>query len=156
MAISLQTLRGQKKTSIHGRRLALDSDDNLVGVTGYREATFELTSASTAQTLSKFGLTVINVSSLATSATNRFTIPNPTPGLRVTYASGARGSTSGAGSTAIALQRASTAFYIQSSNGSTGIGVLLAAGNAITLEGVSTNLYMAVGGLGLPTVIATS
>ena len=156
MAINLQTLRGQKKTSIHGRRLALDANDALVGPIAYREPVFELTSASTAQTLAGYGLTIINVTSAVTTATNSFFLPNPTPGQRMTVRSGVRGTTSTDGSTAIMLGRASTAFYIESSVDTSCVAALLAKGNAITLEGNTTGYYSAVAGYGLPTFVATS
>ena len=156
MAISLNTLRSAKQTSIHGRRLALDQADFLVGPKGFREPVFELTSASTAQTLSGYGLTVINVTSAVTTATNSFFLPNPTPGQRYTVRSGVRGTTSTDGSTCIMLGRPSTAFYIESSVDTSCVAVLLARGNAIDLEGISTGYYNAVGGYGLPTLTATS
>lgn len=156
MAISLQTLRSAKITSVHGRRLALDNNDFVVGPKGFREPVFELTSASTAQTLSNHGLTVINVTSAVTTATNSFFLPNPVPGARITVRSGVRGTTSTDGSTAIMLGRASTAFYIESSVDTSCVAALLARGNAITLEGITTGYYNVVAGVGLPLTIATS
>jgi hypothetical protein len=156
MAITLNTLRGQKITSVHGRRLALDKDDFVVGPKGLREPVFELTSASTAQTLSNHGLTVINVTSAVTTATNAFFLPNPVPGARLTIRSGVRGTTSTDGSTAIAIQRATTAFYIESSVHTSCVAALLAKGNAITLEGITTGYYNAVAGYGLPGFTVTS
>lgn len=156
MAISLQTLRSAKITSVHGRRLALDNNDFVVGPKGFREPVFELTSASTAQTLSNHGLTVINVTSAVTTATNSFFLPNPVPGARITVRSGVRGTTSTDGSTAIMLGRASTAFYIESSVDTSCVAALLARGNAITLEGITTGYYNVVSGVGLPLTIATS
>jgi hypothetical protein len=156
MAISLTTLRSAKQTSIHGRRLALDQSDFLVGPKGVREPVFELTSGSTTQTLSNHGLTVINVTSAVTSATNSFFLPNPVPGARITVRSGVRGTTSTDGSTCIMLGRASTAFYIESSIDTSCVAALLARGNAITLEGITTGYYNAIAGYGLPTFTATS
>ena len=156
MAISLNTLRSAKQTSIHGRRLALDNNDYIVGPKGLREPVFELTSASTAQTLAGYGLTVINVTSAVTTATNSFFLPNPTPGLRFSVRSGVRGTTSTDGSTAIMLGRPSTAFYIESSVDTSCVAVLLAKGNAVDLEGISTGYYNVVGGVGLPLSVATS
>jgi hypothetical protein len=54
------------------------------------------------------------------------------------------------------LGRASTAFYIESSVDTSCVAVLLARGNAITLEGITTGYYNAVAGYGLPTFVATS
>lgn len=156
MSISLTTLRGERNTSIHGRRLALDRNDFITGPKGLREPVFELTSASTAQTLNNHGLTVINVTSAVTTATNAWFLPDPVPGGKVTIRSGIRGTTSTDGSTAIAIQRASTNFYIESSVHTSGVAVLLAKGNAVTLAGISTGYYNAVGGIGLPSFTVTS
>lgn len=156
MAISLQTLRGQKNTSIHGRRLALDREDNVVGPTGYREAVFELTSASTAQTLSKYGMTEINATSANTTATNAYFIPNPTPGLSVKFSNGVAGTTSTQGSTSLALQRATSAFYIDSSEGTTMVAALLPFGSAITLTGMTTDRYKVTGRSGSLGLTGTS
>lgn len=156
MSISLQTLRSAKITSVHGRRLALDNNDFVVGPKGFREPVFELTSASTAQTLSNHGLTVINVTSAVTSATNSFFLPNPVPGARITVRSGVRGTTSTDGSTCIMLGRASTAFYIESSINTSGVAALLAMGEAVTLAGITTGYYNAISRMGLATFTATS
>ena len=156
MAITLNTLRSAKQTSIHGRRLALDKDDYLVGPRGLREQVEELTSASTAQTLSAYGLTVINVTSAVTTGTNSFFLPNPVPGARKTIRAGVRGTTSTDGSTAIMIGRASTAYYIESSIDTSCVATLLARGNAITLEGIASGYYNVVSGYGLPLLTATS
>lgn len=152
MAISLNTLRSAKQTSIHGRRLALDNNDFIVGPKGLREQVLELTSASTAQTLVNYGLTMINVTSAVTTATNTFTIPVPTPGARVRYGQGVNGTTSTQGSTAIQLSRVSTAFYIESSEGTTGVAVLLPFGTVVDLVGITTDKYQVSGRSGSLTI----
>lgn len=156
MAISLNTLRSAKQTSIHGRRLALDQQDFLVGPKGLREAVVELTSASTAQTLGNYGFNQINVTSAVTTATNAFFIPNPTPGSRVSYSQGVSGTTSTQGSTSIALQRATTAFYIESSEGTTNIGVLLPFGTVVELLGMTTDRYKVANRVGVATTLAAA
>lgn len=156
MAISLNTLRNAKHTSVHGRRMALDVNDFIVGPKELRKAVFELTSATTAQTLSNYGFTAINVTSALTTATNAFFIPNPTPGVEVKYSAGVAGTTSTQGSTAIAIQRATTAFYIDSSEGTTMIGALLPFGTGITLVGMSTDRYKVFVRSGLMALTGTS
>ena len=157
MAISLNTLRNAKHTSIHGRRLALDSNDFIVGPKALRQPVFELTTATTAQTLSNHGFTAINATSAVTTASNAYFIPNPTPGLEVRYANGAAGTASTQGTTiGVALQRATTAFYIDSSEGTTMIGALLPFGTAITLVGMTTDRYKVFGRSGAATLTGTS
>lgn len=156
MAISLNTLRSAKQTSIHGRRLALDVNDFLVGPKGVREAVTELTSGTTDQTLPNYGLTQINATSANTTATNAYFIPNPTPGVSVRYAHGVDGTTSTQGSTSVALQRATTAFYIESSEGTTNIGVLLPFGTMVELTGMTTARYKVTARSGSLGITATS
>ena len=156
MAITLTTLRSQKQTSIHGRRAALDNNDYLVGPKALREQFLELTSASTAQVLAGFGNTLICVTSAVTTATNTWTIPNPTPGARVFYGAGVHGTTSTQGSTAIQLSRASTAFYIFSSEGTTGVAVCLPFGTFVELEGMTTDAYVVNGRTGSMSIVGAT
>jgi hypothetical protein len=160
MAISLQTLRGQRKTSIYGRRLGLAAgnvtgEEWLQGMTGVKQPVTELTSGSTSQTLVQ-GFTAINVTSAVTTGTNTFLLPLPVPGARVTYSQGVAGTTSTQGSTAIALIRPSTAFVIESSEGTTNTTVLLPFGTAVELMGMSTARYKVSGRSGLLTVNGTT
>lgn len=92
MAYTLTSLRNEKVTSIHGRRLAIDQDDFLIGPKGYREATPEdisglgsaavLGGSGTGTTISNYGLTRI-VSSAGSSANTGFayTLQAPKAGV---------------------------------------------------------------------------
>lgn len=152
MAISLNTLRSQKQTSIHGRRLALTYDDFLVGPKDMRNPVFELTSVATTQALSDHGLTMINVTSAVTTGTNAYTIPTPVPGQKVRYGQGVRGTTSTQGSTAILLSRVNTNFNIRASEGTTGVGILLPFGTMVELTGITTDAYQVTARSGLMAV----
>lgn len=144
MAQSLETLRNNRITSLYGRRLGLDSDETLVGVKGLKEVVQDLTSASTGTSVNNYGTVVARISGSMTTATANFLLSNPIPGVdvRLCYAQTSQAAT--AGSTGIAFSRPSTAFYIQSSDGSTGVAVLLTQGSACTLRGLSTDAYMFV------------
>jgi len=130
-------------TSIHGRRLGLDTVGNLTVLTGgFREAINAVTSASTQPTLVSGGKNLINVTSAATTASNLFIIPNPIPGVTMKMAQMVTGTTSTQGSTAIAFVRGSTAFLIHSSEGTTNVAILAAFNCSVTLEGVSSAIWL--------------
>lgn len=156
MAISLNTLRSQKQTSVHGRRLALDNNDFVVGPVGVRLPVFELTSASTAQTLAGYGNTLINVTSAVTTGTNTFVIPTPIPGARVGYSAGVRGTTSTQGSTAIELCRVNSNFTLKASEGTTMVAVLLPFGTGVDLLAITTDAYQVVTREGLMSLVGAT
>ena len=142
MAQSLTTLRNSRVTSVHGRSLGIDKDGYLVGPAAWKDAVQDLTSASTGTTVNNYGKVVARISGSMTTATANFLLSNPIPGVDVElmYAQTSQAAT--AGSTGIAFSRPTTAFYIQSSDGSTGVAVLLTYGSACTLRGISTDAYM--------------
>lgn len=140
--LKLETLRNALLTSIFGRRLGLTPDDYLAGPKSLQLQVLDLSSASTATQIPAYGNVVARISGSITTATQpAFTISNPVPGvdLQIAYAQTSQAAT--AGSTAVAFIRASTAFYIQSTDGSTGVAVLLTQGSACTLRGLATDLY---------------
>lgn len=142
MAQSLETLRSNAVTSLYGRRLGLDKDETLIGPKALKRAVQDLTSASTGTTLNNYGVIVARITGVATTAAGGvFILPNPIPGVAIDlcYANTSQAAT--AGSTAIAFLRGSTAFYIQSSVGSTGVAVLLPQGTWARLMGMSTDAY---------------
>ena len=130
-------------TAVYGRRLGLDAVGNLMNtVMGYREAISSITSASTQPTLAQGGKVLINATSAVTTATNLFILPNPIPGVTLKIAQMVAGTTSTQGSTAIALVRGSTAFYVHSSEGTTEVAILTAFNCSVTLEGVTSAIYL--------------
>lgn len=149
MAQLLETLRGNNVTPIFGRRLGLQFDETLAGPKDIKRAVQDLTSASTGTTLNNYGVIVARITGVATTSTGgTFILPNPIPGVAIDlcYANTSQGAT--AGSTAIAFLRGSTAFYIQSSVGSTGVAVLLPQGTWARLLGISTDAYQFQGAIG--------
>lgn len=142
MAQSLETIRSSLLTSIFGRRMGLTPDEYLGGIKAAKLAVQDLSSASAATLVNAYGHVVARISGSITTATQpAFTIPNPVPGtdLTLNYAQTSQAAT--AGSTALAFIRTSTAFYIQSTDGSTGVAVLLTQGSACTLRALATDLY---------------
>lgn len=149
MAQSLETLRNSLLTSIFGRRFGVTPDEYSAGVKDIKRAVQDLTSGSTGTTLNAYGLIVARITGVATTASGGvFILPNPVPGVAIdiAYANTSQGAT--AGSTAIAFLRGSTAFYIQSSIGSTGVAVLLPHGQWARLLGISTDAYHFTGSIG--------
>ena len=143
MAQSIETLRNQAMfTSLYGRRIGLTQDEFVAGPKDIKLAVADFTSASTGTAIPNYGKVAMRISGSMTTATAGFLLSNPIPGVdvEICYAQTSQAAT--AGSTGIAFIRPSTAFYIQSSDGSTGVAVLCAQGGAFTLRGLSTELYM--------------
>lgn len=84
---SLQGLRSQLLTQIHGRRLALDPNDYLVGprdlrlqIEGFSAAGSTITSTAVATSLSAWGYSMLGAT--AASGTTAYTLAAPIPGVR--------------------------------------------------------------------------
>lgn len=157
MAQSLETLRSSLLTSIFGRRLGLDPQEYVTGVKAMRGVVQDLTSASTGTALNAYGTVNIAGTSLLTSA-QVFLLPNPVVGVDLTINNVRSNATAGSsGSTVISLDRPSTAFYIASSETSTGVAIQLNEAASITLRGLTTALYQVVSrsGVGAAVVGAT-
>ena len=142
MAQSLTTIRSRASDSIKGRKLGFDLiDETLNGVKDIKRVVQDLTSASTGTVLNNYGIVNISGTSLLTSAQS-FAFSNPMVGAEVTINNVRANSTGGTtGSTAITVQRLTTAFYIISSDTSSGVEIHLNQGASITLLGVSTGFY---------------
>lgn len=142
MAQSLQTLRNSKIVGLHGRAVGIDKDGYLVGPPSVKRAVQDLTTASTGTTLNAYGVIVARVGGTATTAAGGvFILPNPIPGVAIDIVRHNTSQAATAGSTAVAFLRGSTAFYIESSGGSTQVAVLLANNAGCRLLGVSTAAY---------------
>lgn len=157
MAQSLETIRNGILTSLYGRRAGLDKDETLVGVKDLKRVVQDLTSASTGTALNPHGIVNIAGTSLLTSA-QVFLLSNPIPGVPVTINNVRSNATAGtSGSTVISIDRPSTAFYIQSSEASSGVAIQLNEAASITLMGITTALYQVVARSGVgAAVVATS
>lgn len=153
MAQTLEQLRNNIVTSIHGRRLGLHQDETLAGVKDIKRVVQDLTSASTGTAINNHGVVNIAGTSLLTSA-QVFLLSNPIPGVEVVINNVRANATAGSsGSTGLSIWRPSTAFYIRSSEASTGVLISLNEGGSITLMGVSTAAYQAVAGRGVGALI---
>lgn len=143
MAQSLETLRGSNITPIFGRRLGLQFDETLSGPKALKKVVQDLTSASSVGTVcNNYGTVVARLSGSATTANSDYWLSNPIPGVDVELCYAQTSQSATAGSTGIAFQRPTTAFYIQSTDGSSGVAVLLTYGSACTLRGITTDAYM--------------
>ena len=160
MAQTLEALRNKIATSIFGRRLGLTAqttsanfDNLLVGAKDLVRVVTDLTSASTATLLPNHGIVNITGTSLLTSS-QVFLLANPIPGVTVTI-NNLRANTTGgtSGSTALAINRPSTAYYIYSSETSSGVGILMNEAASITLMGLTTALYQVTAGRGVGAVV---
>ena len=134
MALSLETIRSQALTSIHGRRLGLNINDALVGPVGMVLPITDATSATTATNITGYGWTTVD-----TSTDDGWLLDNPIPGMtKVIY--------TGSTSTGIrTIKRKDNTFAIQSSANSTGTTIVAQGGGlTLTLFGVSSALYAVV------------
>lgn len=79
MGYTLNTIRSERKTSIHGRRLGLDQYDYLVGPLGLREPYDDVNAANSGTSVPYYGLTRITAAanSGATQAGIAMTIQAP-------------------------------------------------------------------------------
>lgn len=131
MAFLLETLRAQRKTSVHGRRLGIDKDDYLVGPKDLRtQVEDEQTTAATS--FSPYGVT--RILTTGSTQTGVYTLQAPVVGARkriflVSSSTGCQ----------IIRASGSALFYgaSVSTAGSTCINLLKAGAN-VTLEAVST------------------
>ena len=129
MAQSLEEARNLKQISIHGRRLAIDHDNRLVGVVGTRKVVTAATSDTTGTALPNHGFV-----SVVTTTDDTWTLTDPEVGCEVILKTG---STSTGVHTVTCV-----AATILSSVSSTGPGVVLTGGGAgIELFGLSTSLW---------------
>lgn len=163
MALTNEQVRNQILTSVHGRRMGLTppstrinvgfGGDMLAGPLDIIRTVQDLTSASTGTALNNFGVVNIAGTSLLTSAQG-YLLSNPIPGVGLIVNNVRSNATAGSsGSTAINLIRPSTAFYIRSSEASTGVAIQLSEAASITLMGVSTDAYQVIGRTGVGAVV---
>lgn len=80
MADSLETKRGKIRTTLHGRRLGLGQNEELVGVIGVSKVVTDATSATTGTNIPNHGL--VNLSH--TGGTDKaYVIDAPSPGIEL-------------------------------------------------------------------------
>jgi hypothetical protein len=153
MAFSIAQLANLIRTSIHGRRLGLDSNDFLVGNRGLRLPVTDATSDTTGTALPNHGMV-----SVITTTNDIWTLTDPVPGCQVTIFTG-----SSSTGTHNIVPAAAT---IISSNGVAGSSIAIAgAGASIRLVGISTakwivttvaNAGSSAGTGNVPSVVVTS
>lgn len=132
MAYSLESLRSAIMTSIFGRRLGLDRDENLVGPKLLKRAVTAATSDTTGTALPNHGYC-----SVVTTTDDTWTLSAPYTGAEVTLMTGS----SSTGVHSINTTNAT----IYSTVGIAGSTVVLTgAGAAITLLGLSTSVWQVI------------
>lgn len=131
MAQSLNTIRNDKiRTSVHGRRLGIGHDEELVGVTGIRKVVTDATSATTGTELPNHGLV-----SVVTTTNDTWVLSDPYPGCEVTLVTGSTST----GTHTVDVSPA----VIYSTNGIEGDQVLLSAAGAFCkLAGLTTAAWV--------------
>ncbi|HEX6992367.1 MAG TPA: hypothetical protein VF151_10795 [Gemmatimonadales bacterium] len=140
MTFTLNQQRNTILTEIYGRRLGLDSAGALVGSIGHRNIVQEYTSGSTGTQVVGYGYHSFQ---LTTLSTQDFTLGNPYPGLEVVIQAQMNGATNLSSNWNV--KRASTAFYIESSEGSTMTTINMSSRAYVRLMGVTTDRYQVVG-----------
>jgi hypothetical protein len=137
MASLLESLKSAIKTSIHGRRLGLDSNDYLVGPPALRQQVEDI-DASTGSSASPHGVTRSLTS--GSSVTSSYTLQSPIPGVIKTLT---LQSTSTGGSQFTATN---ATIYTASDGSSAAVVNLYAPGAAVQLLGESTSVWRVIGG----------
>ena len=129
MALSLETIRDRIRTSIHGRRLGLDGNDQIAGIKGMTRPVTDATSATTGTALPNYG-----INSVVTTTDDSWTLTDPYVGAEVTLMTGS----SSTGIHTITCAAAT----IRSTNGIAGANVVLTgAGACVNLVGISTAIW---------------
>ena len=134
MAFTLDQLRNEIVTSIHGRRLGLDSAGRLIGHDGIRDRSDDATSDTTGTAIRGSGWT--NVDS---TTDDTWTLSAPVKGaFKYLY--------TGSTSTGIrTIKRADNSFAIRTSDNSTGTTIVAQGGGLLlTLFGLTSALYAVV------------
>ena len=136
MAYSLSQLRNLIITSIYGRRLGLDVNENIIGPKVLKRPVAAGTSDTTGTNLPNYGY-----SSVVTTTDDTWVLDNPYVGAEVTLMTGS----SSTGLHQINLG-GSVCYSTQGIAGST--VVLTGMGGSITLLGISTAIWQVIGRAG--------
>ena len=130
MAQSLETIRSGNLTSIHGRRLGIDSDGHLGGVKPIKMVVTDATSDTTGTALPNHGLV-----SVVTTTDDTWTLTDPKAGVPVRLVTGSTSTGTHTVTCAAAV--------IYSTNGIEGASVLMsAAGAHVELTGLTTAAWV--------------
>jgi len=134
MAYSIETLRNEIVTSLHGRRLGLDSAGRLIGHQGLRIPEVDATSDTTGTNIAGYGWTNVD-----TTTDDTWLLDAPVKGaFKYIY--------TGSTSTGIrTIKRADNSFAIRTSANSTGTTIVAQGGGLLlTLFGLTSALYAVV------------
>ena len=134
MALNIETLRNKAVTTLFGRRMGLDIDEQVIGTKGVKIPYEDATSDTTGTNISGYGMTVVD-----SSTDDTWLLSNPKPGaFKYIY--------TGSTSTGIrTIKRADNTFAIRTSAISTAT-TIVAQGGGLWLElfGLSSALFAIV------------
>ena len=136
---TLETLRNSIITSIFGRRLGLDQSEYLVGPKALERATHTALTSNTSagSTLEAYGIHTISATTLSTLVLN---LPNPVPGVTLTFIQGSLQNSATVVSSATYL-KCQSGHTINSSLSSTMAVVLVSSRAVLELEGLTTSQW---------------
>lgn len=146
MAYAIETLRNEIVTSLHGRRLGLDSAGRLIGHEGLRIPIVDATSATTGTVIAGHGWTNVD-----TTTDDGWLLAAPVRGAFKYLFTGST-------STGIrTIKREAATFTIQTSANSTGTTIVAQGGGLLlTLFGLTSTLYGVVSrGVGFSSACST-
>lgn len=130
MALTLETIRNRILTSIHGRRLGLDRNEQIAGIKGMTRPVTDATSDTTGTDLPNYGIL-----SVVTTTDDTWRLTAPYVGAEVTVMTGSS-------STGVHTVAMAAGTVIRSTNGIAGANVVLAGpGAAVNLAGITTALW---------------
>ena len=124
----LNTIRGQIQTSLHGRRLGLDKDEQII-VKGVRHGVTYATSDSTGTSLPNSGHV-----SVITTTDDTWTLTDPVPGCTVRLFTGST-------STGVHTINCAAATIVSSVSSTFGQVVLTGGAAGVELTGISTAVW---------------
>lgn len=148
MAVTLRQLGEGVLTSIYGRRLGLDDKAQLTGVSGYREASEDVSTTS-GSSLSPFGASVLAPVLAGSSGVVPYTLQAMAVGTKKVLA--LTSTTTGGVTVTVA-----SGHYVTSTGASSGTTVSLFARTAMTLMQVSTTQIVVLGTLGSTATMAST
>jgi hypothetical protein len=149
MAFSLDSLRNLGLTTIFGRRLALDSNDFLVGPKGDRVQVEDLTTVAT--TVANHGISVV-VATGSSQGPVQHTLPAPVVGATKILAL----HTTSTGSHQFLSTGAGASIYSASDGTTSGVVNLRHPGASVTLFGLTTAIWKVISVTGSTTLTAVS
>lgn len=144
MAQSLQTLRNNAITPLHGRRLGLDRDETIVGAKAVKQAIEDLTTATTGTDVTPYGVARYTASGSSQGPAQHH-LAAPIPGVQKFLAL----VTTSTGSCQFLTTPNGAAVHTASDGTSASVINLVGPGGGVTLMGLTTAIWAVVGQAGV-------